>query len=186
VELRRTTRRSASRRPIHSPLICCAPLLSILGLFVPITLPSAALAEDHAAVLEIGGAAEWDAETWQSQFGPSLAVEVTPIERWLELELGVNAFRVSGKTDWETDLLFKKPFDLSPTIEFMVGLGPTWTHSSSPAEPSNSAGAEFALDFMFWPTRRWGWFIEPSYSVTFDHDHPKSLGFTAGFLVPVP
>jgi hypothetical protein len=78
-------------------LICSARLLSILGLFIPIALPSAALAEDHAAVLEIGGAAEWDAETWQSQFGPSLAVEVTPIERWLEL--GVNAFRVSGKKE---------------------------------------------------------------------------------------
>jgi len=163
-----------------------ARLVSILGLLTPIALPRAALAEDHAAVLEVGGAAEWDTKTWHTYLGPSLAIEVTPIERWLEVELGVNALRVSGTTEWETDLLFKKPFDLSPTIEFMAGLGPTWTHSSSPGEPPNSAGAEFALDFMFWPTRRWGWFIEPSYSVTFNHDHPKSLGFTAGLLIPIP
>jgi len=42
------------------------------------------------------------------KFRPSLAIEVTPIERWLELELGVNAFRVSGTTQWETDLIFNR------------------------------------------------------------------------------
>jgi hypothetical protein len=162
-----------------------APRNATCGL-VLLVLPIAALAQEHAAVLELGGAAEWDSTASESHFGPSLAIEVTPIEKWLELELGVNAFRISGKTEWEADLLFKKPFDLSPTTELMVGLGPTWTHSSVAGDRPNSAGAEFALDFMFWPTRRWGWYVEPSYSVALQTGHPKSPGVTAGLLIAIP
>jgi hypothetical protein len=113
-------------------------------------------------------------------------VEVTPIERWLELEFGVTAFRTHRATEWETDLLFKKPYTLSRTVEFMAGLGPTWSHSNSPVERANSFGAEFALDFMFWPKDRWGWYLEPSYGYGFDREHPRSVGISVGLLVGFP
>jgi hypothetical protein len=32
-------------------------------------------------------------------------------------------------TEWDTNLLFKKPCDLSPEVEFMAGVGPEWIHS---------------------------------------------------------
>jgi hypothetical protein len=43
--------------------------------------------KEPVAVVEIGGAGEWGLNGG-SNFGPSLAVEVTPIEHWLELEAG--------------------------------------------------------------------------------------------------
>ena len=48
----------------------------------------------------------------------------TPIENWLELEAGVLPFYSRNSTEWDTDLLFKKPWTLSPTAEFMFGIGP--------------------------------------------------------------
>jgi hypothetical protein len=158
-------------------------VLLILGARAPI---DAAFASEYAAVLELGGAGEWGLKDSTSQFGPTVAVEVTPVERRLELEFGVTAFRTHRATEWETDLLFKKPYTLSPTIEFMAGVGPTWSHSSRPEERANSFGAEFVVDFMFWPKDRWGWYIEPSYGYGFDRAHPRSVGLSAGLLLGFP
>jgi hypothetical protein len=65
-----------------------------------------------------------------------------------------------GHTEWSTDFLFKKPFTLSDKVEFMVGAGPQWSQPFK-GDPG-SFGAEFALDFMFWPTldRKYGWFAK--------------------------
>jgi hypothetical protein len=155
----------------------------LLGIAAP---GGAAFAAEHAAVLELGGAGEWQLNDSNSQFGPTVAVEVTPIERWLELEFGVTAFRTHRATEWETDLLFKKPYTLSPTVEFMAGLGPAWSHSNSPAERANSIGGEFVLDFMFWPKDRWGWYLEPSYGYGFNREHLRSVGISAGLLFGFP
>jgi hypothetical protein len=67
--------------------------------------------KEPAAIIELGGAGEWgllDA----SSFGPSAAIEFTPIEHWLEIEAGVSTLFGGGRTEWETDLLFKKPYAL--------------------------------------------------------------------------
>jgi hypothetical protein len=90
----------------------------------------------------------------------------------------------AGEPNGIPDLLFKKPFTLSDQVEFMVGVGPQWTFSP---EGTKIAG-EFALDFMFWPTldRRYGWFLEPTYSYSFSRGHEQSLGATVGLLIPIP
>jgi len=147
---------------------------------------NAAVADNNAVVFEIGGAGEWDTKTSASQFGPNFGVEVTPIENWLEIELSATPFQVSGATEWESELVFKKPFELSPTAELMIGLGPTWTHSNRPGERADSAGGEVALDFMFWPKPHWGWYVEPTYGVAFDHGHRDSVGVAAGLLFGIP
>ena len=89
-----------------------------------------------------------------------------------------------GRGEWDTDLLFKKPFTLSDRLEFMVGIGPQWTFSRE----GTQTGAEFALDFMFWPTadRKFGWFLEPAYSYSFSRGHEQSLSTTVGLLIPIP
>ena len=43
--------------------------------------------KEGAAVLELGAAADRSLTEGQSSFGPTIAVEVTPIENWLELEV---------------------------------------------------------------------------------------------------
>jgi hypothetical protein len=169
-----------------------AGALTAAGEFIIAILLSVAVFVDgaygaeHAAVLELGSAGEWELTDPASHFGPTLAVEVTPIEHWLELEFGVSAFKSHGATEWEADLLFKKPYQLSRTVEFMAGLGPVWSHSSSADERANSVSVEFVLDFMFWPKGRWGWYLEPSYGYGFDREHSRSLGLSAGLLIGLP
>ncbi len=65
--------------------------------------------KDPAAVIELGGATAWNIKDGGASSGPSMAIEVTPIENWLELEGGVTALFSSKSTEWDTDLLFKKP-----------------------------------------------------------------------------
>jgi hypothetical protein len=156
-----------------------------LLILLPLLFTAHAQAEDKepTAIVELGAAGEWDMPS-ASSFGPSAAVEFTPIKDWLEIEGGVAPMFRGGRTEWDTDLLFKKPFTLSDKVEFMVGVGPQWTFSP---EGTKIAG-EFALDFMFWPTsdRRYGWFLEPTYSYSFSHGHEQSLGATIGLLIPIP
>jgi hypothetical protein len=139
--------------------------------------------EEPSAIIELGGAWEWGLPG-VSSFGPSAAVEFTPIKDWLEIETGVAPLFSSGRTEWDTDLLFKKPFTLSDKVEFMFGVGPQWTFSR---EGTKIAG-EVALDFMFWPTqdRKLGWFLDPTYTYSFSSGHERSLGVSAGLLIPIP
>lgn len=138
---------------------------------------------EPAAILELGGAAAWNLPGGASSFGPDLAAEFTPIEHWLEIEAGVTPLFARHSTEWDTDLLFKKPWDLSEKVEFMFGIGPEWVHIRT----ANSLAGEAALDFMFWPSRsrRLGWFLEPAFESTFGHTRERSLGFTAGLLIAI-
>ena len=139
------------------------------------------------AIVELGGAGEWGLKGGSS-FGPTVGIEVTPIENWLELESGVTALLRHGQTEWDTDFLFKKPYTLSGSMELMFGLGPQWAHTIAHRRTTDSIGGEIVLDFMFWrsPERRSGWYLEPSYGYSFDNGHEQSLGVSAGLLIPIP
>ena len=135
--------------------------------------------DDHrGAVLEIGAAGEWGFDG-KTSFGPNLAVEVTPIEHWLEIEAGLTPLWSKDGTEWETDLVFKKPFQLSKNVEFMVGAGPQWSSTSG-------FGAVAVLDFMIWTTSQFGWFVEPSYSYAFSRGHDQNLAVNVGLLIALP
>lgn len=116
-----------------------------------------------------------------------MAVEVTPIENWLELELGTTPTFEHRSTEWDTDLLFKKPWTLSKTVEVMFGVGPVWIHSRENGATANFAGGEAALDFMFWPSakRRFGWYLEPAYQYNFGGGRDQSFSVSVGLLIPV-
>jgi hypothetical protein len=79
---------------------------------------------DPAAIVELGGAAGRDLKGGGSSFGGDLAVEFTPIEKWLEIEAGTTPLFRRHSTEWDTDRLFKKPWTLSEKVEFMFGVGP--------------------------------------------------------------
>ena len=143
---------------------------------------------DPIAILELGAATSWNFSGGAASFAPNLAAEVTPIENWLELEAGVLPFYTRNSTEWDTDLLIKKPWTISRKSEFMLGVGPSWDHLKQNGKVSNSVAGELAADFMFWPTgkHRLGWFLEPAYERSFASGHQQSIGMSAGLLIGIP
>lgn len=142
--------------------------------------------KEPAAVVELGASAERGLKDSKTSWTPNLAVEFTPIEDVLELEAGINPQVIHGRTAWEADFLFKKPWTLSKTVEFMAGVGPSWSHTFENGRTANTMAVEAVADFMFWPVpkSRFGWFLEPSYS--FAHAHEQSLAVSAGLLIKIP
>ena len=97
--------------------------------------------KDPAAVLELGGAVAWGVPGGGSSGGPTVAVEVTPIEDWLELEGGVTGLFAKGSSEWDTDLVFKKPWTLSREAEFMAGIGRgVGAHAPKPRDEQCNCG----------------------------------------------
>jgi len=143
---------------------------------------------EPAAVVEIGGSASQSLTGDGSSFGPTVAVEFTPIENWLELEAGVTPLFARHSTEWDTDLLFKKPWTLSKKAEFMAGIGPEWIHLRQYSTTTNSVGGEIVADFMYWPAsakHRFGWYLEPGYEYIFGRGHEQSLGVSGGLLIAI-
>jgi hypothetical protein len=65
----------------------------------------------------------------------------------------------------------------------MIGAGPAVSYTR---DGGIKWGTTFALDLMFWPARerRFGWFIEPTYTIS--QGNEKSLGVSVGLLVAIP
>lgn len=163
----------------------------VLGLFAQ----SARAQEEQepATIAEIGAAGAWSTRGGGGAYGPAFSVETTPIPEVLELEAGTTPFMSRGQTEWDTDFLFKKPFTLSDTLEFMAGVGPQWSHlqgrpGGSYSGARDSDGAEVAGDFMLWPWqgRHIGLYAEPSYGWDFGHGHDQALSLSLGLLFPFP
>lgn len=144
--------------------------------------------KEPVATLEVGAAPTQSIEGAGFSFGPTVAVEVTPIENRLEIEGGVTSLFADHSTEWDTDVLFKKPWTLSKKVEFMLGAGPEWIYTRSRGIVTNSAGGEIALDFMFWPNpkHKLGWYLEPAYDYDFGRGHDQSIGIAGGLLIGMP
>jgi hypothetical protein len=144
--------------------------------------------EEPVAIVELGGAASRNLKNAASSGGGDLAVEATPIENWLELEAGTTPLFSPHSVEWDTDLLFKKPWTLSEKLEFMIGVGPEWVHVRQSGVSTNSVAGEIVADLMFWPfaKHRFGWFLEPGYEYNFGVGHERSVGISAGLLIAIP
>lgn len=144
--------------------------------------------KDPKVIFELGAATSWNTSGGAATFAPNFAAEVTPIENWLELEAGVSPFYTRNAKEWDTDLLFKKPWTMSRKAEFMLGVGPQWVHLKQNGGWSNLIAGEIAADFMFWPTgrHRFGWYLEPAYDYSFATGHQKSIGMSGGLLIGIP
>ena len=156
----------------------------LLGLAIALlTSPSLAAAEEKEkeplAVVALGAAGEWGFPGGKFSRGPSAAVEFSLIKDWVEVEIGGAKLFRHGMSEWEAEVVFRKPFTLSETTEFMIGLGPMWTW---PKGESARLGTAFMADFMFWssPEKKYGWFVEPSYSVS---SGERSLGISVGLII---
>jgi hypothetical protein len=165
-------------------------MLAMLLLGATLKLSPAAAGEDeadhgHAVVLELGVNIERELSEHGSQLGPTVGIEAEPIEDWLEIEFGASTSRSRRATNWELELPFKKPFRLSSTVEIMPGLGPIWTRTSQPGVGS-TWGAEAVLDVFVWRTQHMGWYLEPSYGISFGNGNAKSVALTGGLFFAVP
>jgi hypothetical protein len=170
-------------------LLCCLPASALYAQDRSSTAskPAAADPDDPLVILEVGASTNWNFSGGAATFAPNLAAECTPIENWLELEAGVSPFYTRRSTEWDTDFLFKKPWTLSKTAEFMLGAGPQWAHVNQHGRSSDLFSAELAGDFMFWPNgrHRFGWYLEPAYDYSFAGGHPQSIGMSAGLLIGI-
>ena len=165
-------------KPIQTLAFLC-----ILELCVSPVFAQDSTDADHSAVLELGAAVERDLKGNSSNFGATLAIEMTPVENWLELEFGVTALGTTGHAELATDLLFKKPYRISQTVEFMFGVGLEMVRKFSVEERGTSFAGEVVLDFMFWPTNNIGWYLEPDYGFVPGKGAEQSLGMTVGLLI---
>ena len=123
----------------------------------------------------VGGGGALDVERHSIKGGAAIFTEVEAIDGVLELELGGQAVWGRDGREISADLLFKWPHRLTQSTEVMIGAGPTVV-----AANGTSWGVEFAVDVMWWRTRRFGLWIEPVYDVFFTGRAANSLGLTAG------
>ncbi len=169
-------------------LLCCLPAFGQTVMNDSSAHPTKTYAADGTvAILEVGASTNWNVNGGAATFAPNLAAECTPIENWLELEAGVSPFFTRNSTEWDTDFLFKKPWDISRKAEFMLGVGPQWAHIKQSGKTRDTFSAELAGDFMFWPTgkHRFGWYLEPAYDYSFAGGHIQSIGMSAGLLIGI-
>jgi len=106
----------------------CFQHAMLVALSVAVTAVQARAGEKEKepdAIVELGGSGNWNM-SGPFSFGPTVAVEFAPIENWLEIEVGTGPMFGKGIREWDTDILFKKPFTLSDKVEFMFGVGPQW------------------------------------------------------------
>jgi hypothetical protein len=138
--------------------------------------------EGHALVLELGPAGDWSPSEGL-HLGGTFALEVTPLEHWLELECGLTVLHADGGAELTFDVLFKRPWRVSSQIEFMVGVGPQIVRRAGP-RGATFGGLAAVADLMVWPRKNVGWYVEPGYEVTFRRgDRQSALGIAAGLLI---
>ena len=67
----------------------------------------------------------------------------------------------------------------------MIGAGPQLSYATT---SGTKIASEIALEWMVWPSkdRKFGWFVEPTYSYSFSRGHEQSIGVTTGLLIAIP
>jgi hypothetical protein len=100
--------------------------------------------------------------------------------------MGISPLFRPSQTEWQADLLFKKPFTINEHVEFMIGAGRQLSYAT--AGGGTKIASEFAFEWMIWPTkdRKFGWFVEPICSYAFSRGHEQSVGVAAGLTIAVP
>ena len=138
--------------------------------------------DDRQLILLVGPATEKSLVDGSTAYGTSLAVEFTAVEHQLEIEVGAQYLSTSNPKELGAQIIFKKPLELAQDVELGLGLGPAiWRKTSSPNN-SLQLGVTFVADFMFWTTKKVGWYISPSYTYGIGGNAERTLGISAGLL----
>lgn len=139
--------------------------------------------KDSSIRFELGGAGEWSLKDSDHQRGPSAALEFEGFKDF-EIEVGTAPLRSGHTTEWNTDVIIKKEYAISPKFEFEVGGGPEWNHTIG-KQVRNSVGAEVEAELIYWtsPSHHFGWYVEPSYGYDFGKEREQSIGVGIGLTV---
>jgi hypothetical protein len=138
--------------------------------------------DDRQLILLLGPATEKSLVDGSTAYGTSLAIEFTAIEHQLEIEVGAQYLSTSNPKELGAQIIFKKPLELAQDVELGLGLGPAmWRKTSSPNN-SLQLGVTFVADFMFWTTKKIGWYISPGYTYGIGGNAERTLGISAGLL----
>ena len=70
--------------------------------------------------------------------------------------------------------------------EVPFGLGPTWSHMTQATQRPSAWGAEAVLDFFFWRSKHFGWYVEPTYGIALGNNNHKSMSLTGGIFLTAP
>lgn len=138
---------------------------------------------EHTIIVGVGGATELELADGSLHPGANLMIEWDAIENWLEFELEASMLFADHGREIPIGLTIKKPFHLARWAEFMVGVGPEFVYVPTRTTQGTFFGAQAVLDFMFWPTERFGLWIEPSYDLIFRDGLSHGLGSTGGLLI---
>jgi len=138
--------------------------------------------DDHSIILLIGPAMEKSSVDGSKAYGASLAFEFTAIENQLEIEVGTQYLSTSNPKELGAQIIFKKPFDLAQDIELGLGLGPAVWRRTSSTNNNLQSGVAFVADFMFWTTKKVGWYLSPSYTYGTSNSSERLLGLSVGLL----
>jgi len=138
--------------------------------------------DDHPLILLVGPAIEKSTVDGSKAYGTSLAFEFTAIENQLEIEVGTQYLSTSNPKELGAQIIFKKPFDLAQDIELGLGLGPAVWRRTSSTNNNLQSGVAFVADFMFWTTKKVGWYLSPSYTYGTSNSSERLLGLSVGLL----
>lgn len=138
--------------------------------------------KEPVAIMELGITPSWDLIRPNCLIGPTIGIEFTPVKEKLEIEIGASQYYNGPNYNWQFDLLFKKPYEISKKIEVMVGAGPQWSFSGN----NHSLSAEIAVDLMYWPFKKTiGFYLEPNYDYEFQKQNEQSIGFSTGLIIAI-
>jgi hypothetical protein len=140
--------------------------------------------EGYSPEVEVGPAFDRDIKSKSAAYGASLGGELTVIQQWLELEADMMQLAGAGRRELGFEFLLKKPFTLSQNMELMFGLGPEVVRTTINGVRTTQHAAEFVLDFQYWQTRNFGYYIEPGYSTGLGNSRgERSYGASVGILI---
>jgi len=138
--------------------------------------------DDHLLILLVGPAMEKNTIDGSKAYGASLAFEFTAIEHQLEIEVGTQYLSTSNPKEIGAQIIFKKPFELAHDVELGVGLGPAIWRKTSSSSNNLQTGVAFVADFMFWTTKKVGWYLSPSYTYGTSSTAERVIGLSVGLL----
>lgn len=203
---------SAPPAPVPAPVLAARTETPVAARSEPVTMAAAEAEAPHGPAeahrqaghvgeheeteplltVKIGGAAERSLKDYTTSAGPTFGLETGLFHDALEVELNSTPLMQGGKTTWKSGLILKKPFELSESVEFELGLGPIWLHRGKLEEDeevqADSLGGEAVAELVFWPFahKSLGFYVEGGYSYDFGKGHEKAAGGGAGLLISIP
>jgi len=156
--------------------------LLALALFAAAPPPAAPLPPpDPPRAFAAGAGAAVDLDAPRGA-GVALFVEYEALDELLELELGGQEIGAAGRREFSGDLIAKWPRRVATHLELMVGAGPTLVAERG-AKHTTALGLQAAIDLMWWPRPRLGFWVEPTYEVLLRSGPAGALGCTVGPMV---